>query len=253
MKESTSSKLEPHPPTGREEVAVVVEGLTKNFGYFPALRGVDLKLLQGKFLTIVGPNGAGKTTLLRILATLAKPSSGQARLLGLDLRRDGLEIRRIIGVVLHQTLLYPELTAEQNLRFYGRLHGVAHLEDRLQEIAQAVGLAHRLKDPVRTFSRGMQQRLAIARAILHQPSIMLLDEPDTGLDLEAAAQLKAILRGDGSQSRTVLMTTHNLERGLQICDQVAIMNRGRIVYQSEGKIDPKDFPELYCQYTGLGE
>lgn len=253
MKESTSSKLEPQPPAETEEAAVVVEGLTKNFGYFPALRGVDLKLLQGRFLTIVGPNGAGKTTLLRILATLAKPSSGQARLLGLDLRKDGLEIRRIIGVVLHQTLLYPELTAEQNLRFYGRLHGVAHLEDRLQEIAQAVGLAHRLKDPVRTFSRGMQQRLAIARAILHQPSIMLLDEPDTGLDLEAAARLKAILRGDGSQPRTVLMTTHNLERGLQICDQVAIMNRGRIVYQSEGKIDPKDFPELYCQYTGLEE
>jgi len=231
----------------------MVEGLTKSFGRFMALRGVDLDLPKGCFLTIVGPNGAGKSTLIRILATLARPSSGRVRMAGVDLEREGTAARRLLGVVLHQTLLYDNLTAEQNLRFYGTLYSVPHLEDRIQQVAEEVGLARRLKDPVRTYSRGMQQRLAIARAIIHHPSIMLLDEPDTGLDMEAAARLKEILREGPGGRRTVLMTTHNLERGLQICDRVAIMRRGRIVYIGEGRMDLASFQELYYEHTGLRE
>ncbi len=232
---------------------IVAEGLTKSFGHFMALRGVNLSLPKGCFLTIMGPNGAGKTTLIRVLATLARPSSGRVSLCGLDLSRESIEARRLLGVVLHQTLLYDNLTAEQNLRFYGRLYGVAELHARILEVAEEVGLAHRLRDPVRTFSRGMQQRLAIARAILHDPGIMLLDEPDTGLDMEAAARFKEILRRDSAGQRTVLMVTHNLERGLQICDRAAIMKRGRIVYMSEGKINLDSFRDIYHEHTGLRE
>lgn len=232
---------------------IITEGLTKSFGHFKALRGVDLELPKGCFLTVMGPNGAGKSTLIRVLATLARPTSGRVLLAGLDLVKEAVAARRLLGVVLHQTLLYDDLTAEQNLRFYGRLYRVHGLDSRIQEVAEEVGLAHRLRDPVRAFSRGMQQRLAIARAIIHHPSIVLLDEPDTGLDLEAAARLKEILRGGPEGQRTVLMTTHNLERGLQICDRVAIMRRGQVVYVGEGRTDLATFREIYYEHTGLRE
>ncbi len=218
-----------------------------------ALKGVALDLPDGCFLTIVGPNGAGKTTLIRVLATLARPSSGRVLLAGLDLANEAVEARRLLGVVLHQTLLYDNLTAEQNLRFYGKLYGVPRLDARIEDVAEQVGLLHRLRDPVRVFSRGMQQRLAIARAILHEPSIMLLDEPDTGLDIDAAARLKQILRGGPGARRTVLMVTHNLERGLQICDRVAIMRRGRIVYSGDGGTGLDDFKRVYFEHTGVRE
>jgi len=233
--------------------AISTEGLSKSFGHFTALRGVDLDLPHGSFLTIVGPNGAGKTTLIRVLATLARPSSGRVLMAGLDLTKDAVEARRLLGVVLHQTLLYDNLTAEQNLRFYGKLYAVSRLDARIEDVAEQVGLRQRLRDPVRVFSRGMQQRLAIARAILHEPSIMLLDEPDTGLDIDAAARLKQILRGGPGARRTVLMVTHNLERGLQICDQVAIMRRGRIMYLGNGGMELDRFKQIYFEHTGLRE
>ncbi|MDP2660752.1 MAG: ABC transporter ATP-binding protein [Dehalococcoidia bacterium] len=251
MKVKTESENSSLNVASHDEIEV--EGLTKSFGHFTALRGVNLNLPKGCFVTIMGPNGAGKTTLIRVLATLARPSSGRVSLCGLDLSRESVEARRLLGVVLHQTLLYDDLTAEQNLRFYGRLYGVRELSSRILEVAEEVGLARRLRDPVRTFSRGMQQRLAIARAILHNPSIMLLDEPDTGLDIEAAVRFKEILRRDSTRQRTVLMVTHNLERGLQACDRAAIMQRGRIVYMSDGKIDVDSFRDVYYEYTGLRE
>ncbi len=246
-----ATELQVLPPSTPDAGEIVAEGLTKSFGHFRALRGIDFSLPKGCFLTIMGPNGAGKSTLVRVLATLARPSSGRVLLAGMDLTKEAAKARKLLGVVLHQTLLYDDLTAEQNLRFYGRLYEVSGLEAMIQEVAEQVGLAHRLRDPVRTFSRGMQQRLAIARAILHNPSIMLLDEPDTGLDIEAAARLKQILRGTRGVQRTVLMVTHNLERGLQICDRLAIMHRGRIVYIGNGGIDPDSFRELYHHHTGL--
>lgn len=244
-----------HAPAPVTDVTsgIMAAGLTKSFGHFLALRGINLDLPEGCFLTILGPNGAGKSTLIRVLATLARPTSGKVFLAGLDTSKEGIAARRLLGVVLHQTLLYDDLTAEQNLRFYGRLYGVPDLTHRILEVAEEVGIENHLRAPVRTFSRGMQQRLAIARATLHRPAIMLLDEPDTGLDLEAAASLKQILRGGPGAQRTVVMTTHNLERGLQFSDRVAIMHRGRIVYMEQGKVDPAIFREVYIERTGLRE
>ncbi|MFQ6015057.1 MAG: heme ABC exporter ATP-binding protein CcmA [Anaerolineae bacterium] len=229
---------------------IEIEGLSKSFGNKVALQDINLLVSEGQFLTIFGPNGAGKTTLLRVLATLSKPTSGTARLAGLDLGHGAVEIRRNIGLVSHQTFLYDDLTAAENLRFYGRMYNVPELESRVKELVNQVGLSHRLHDPVRTYSRGMQQRLAIARAIIHNPPILLLDEPYTGLDQQATGMLRGVLSDLAIQGRTVIMTTHNLEQGLALCHQVAILANGRLVYhEAKGNIAIERFAETYYRYT----
>ncbi len=227
-----------------------VRGLVKAFGFNAALRGVDLDVGEGEFVTVVGPNGAGKTTLLRVLATLSKPTAGRVEIAGRDVTRSGPQVRRLVGLVSHQTLLYPHLSAEDNLRFYGRLYGLDDLEARVDQVLQLVELAGRRTDLVRTFSRGMQQRLTIARAILHRPQVMFFDEPYTGLDQQAASVLSRILTDVAAAGRTVLLTTHNLERGLVGCDRVVILNRGKIVHQaSRSDIEPATFVHLYQSVT----
>ncbi len=231
---------------------ITVRNLSKRFGRTQALRDVDLDVATGQFLTIFGPNGAGKTTLIRILSTLGKPTAGTVTLDGLDLRRSPVEARRQIGVVSHQTFLYDDLTAEENLRFYGRMYDVHPLEPRVDEVLALVGLDHRRFDPVRTFSRGMQQRLAIARAIIHDPSVMLLDEPYTGLDPQAAEMLRGVLSSLTRQGRTVVMTTHNLERGLELCDRVSIIVSGRLVYQGQrAELDIESLREVYRGHVAV--
>jgi heme exporter protein A len=250
---------------------IEVRGLVKSFGSKVALEGVDLDVAEGEFLTLVGPNGAGKTTLVRVLATLAKPTRGSVRVAGYDLAGQGTEVRRRIGLASHQTLLYGDLSAEENLRFYGRMYEVADLEERITALLQRVGLDHRRRDPVRTFSRGMQQRLSLARALLHDPAILLLDEPYTGLDQQAVEVLREVLTAlapplspqkpalskveglggmkVGAKSRTVLMTTHNLERGLELCDRAAILVNGRIVHQADkSQLDVATFQEAYSHH-----
>jgi len=230
--------------------SVEVRGLVKSFGGKVALDGVDLDVGEGEFLTLVGPNGAGKTTLIRILATLTRPTRGSVRVAGYDLAREGAEARRHIGLASHQTLLYGDLSAEENLRFYGRMYEVPELEERITALLQRVGLDHRRHDPVRTFSRGMQQRLSIARALLHDPAILLLDEPYTGLDQQAAEVLREVLAALLGRARTVLMTTHNLERGLELCDRAAILVNGRIVHQADkSDLDVASFREAYSHYA----
>jgi heme exporter protein A len=242
---------------------IEVRGLVKSFGSKVALGGVDLEVAEGEFLTLVGPNGAGKTTLIRILATLTRPTRGSVRVAGCDLIRQGTEARRCIGLAPHQTLLYDDLSAEENLRFYGRMYEVPELEQRITALLRRVGLEHRRHDLVRTFSRGMQQRLSIARALLHDPAVLLLDEPYTGLDQQAAEVLREVLvpslspprlggMKGGARSRTVLMTTHDLERGLELCDRTAILANGRIVYQADrGDLDATSFREAYRR-CGVG-
>jgi heme exporter protein A len=152
--------------------------------------------------------------------------------------------------VSHQTLLYGDLSAEENLRFYGRMYDVADLDARITQVLEMVGLAHRRRDPVRTFSRGMQQRLAIARAVLHRPSLMLLDEPYTGLDQDAAARLETVMSSVGTEGRTVVMTTHDLERGLAVADRVVILAKGRVVFEANrDQLDTVAFKEAYRQHT----
>ena len=229
---------------------VVIEGLTKRFGPTWALRKVDFTLTAGAFLTIFGPNGAGKTTLIRILATLSRPSSGEIYVGGVPLQRAGTMLRRSIGLVTHQTLLYPDLSAEENLRFYGRLYDVPDLDNHIDLALERVGLQARRYSLVREFSRGMQQRLSIARAILHDPVLLLLDEPYTGLDPEAAETLADILTTLSQQGRTIILATHNLERGLALCDEVAILARGRVAYRAQREeIDGEDFGAVYRQYV----
>jgi len=232
------------------EVMIKVNGLVKSFGPTVALRGVNLSVPEGQFVTLVGPNGAGKTTLLRILATLSRPTSGTVKIGGHELPKSAGEARRSIGLVSHQTLLYGDLSAEENLRFYGRMYDVASLDARITQVLEMVGLAHRRRDPVRTFSRGMQQRLAIARAVLHRPSLMLLDEPYTGLDQDAAARLEAVMSSVGTEGRTVVMTTHDLERGLAVADRVVILAKGRVAFEANrNELDTAAFKEAYRQHT----
>lgn len=231
--------------------AIEVQGLTKSFGNHLALKGIELRVREGEFLTIFGPNGSGKTTLIKVLATIMKPSSGRVRVAGFDLRDNPVSIRRKIGVVSHQTFLYDDLTAFENLKFYGRMYDVPHLEERISEVITKVGLTSRLHHQVRTLSRGMQQRLAIARAVLHRPSIMLLDEPETGLDEYATAMLGEMLDTLSAEVGTLIMTTHHLEYGLEMGDQVAILARGRIVYQeSKQSMDVDSLRQTYYHFTG---
>jgi heme exporter protein A len=230
---------------------VEISDLTRSFGPHIALDGVTLSVEAGEFVTLVGPNGAGKTTLLRILATLLRPTSGTIRIAGLDPARDGAEVRRRIGFLSHRTLLYDDLTAEQNLRFYARLYGLPDAPSRIDELLERVGLAHRRHDLVRTFSRGMQQRLAVARAVLHRPSVLLLDEPYTGLDPQAAEALSALLAGLAGEGCTILLTTHDLERGLAVGRRIVVLSRGKVVYDAPAEnLDPATFSDLYRQLTG---
>jgi heme ABC exporter ATP-binding subunit CcmA len=232
------------------ERAIEVRGLVKTFDEHPALRGIDLEVSRGESVVIFGPNGAGKTTLVKILATIINPSAGTVLINGLSLKERAEQVRRQIGVVSHQTFLYGNLTASENLEFYGRLYDVPRLRERIKEVAALVGMTSRLYDRISTLSRGMQQRFALARALLHQPEIMLLDEPETGLDQQALATLWEMLRGDETGKRTVVMTTHNLERGLELADRLLILAQGKIVYQGSGEsLDLAGLKQAYHNNT----
>lgn len=226
-------------------------GLVKFFGNHPALRGVNLKVKRGEFLTLFGPNGSGKTTLIKVLATVCRPTAGTVRVAGLEIHKSPLEVKRQIGLVTHLSYLYDDLTARENLRFYGRMYDVEALEERVKEVVARVGLSSRLDDRVGTFSRGMQQRLSIARAMLHHPGIMLLDEAETGLDQQAAAMLREVLEEHRSQGGTAIMTTHSLERGLALADRVAILAEGKIAYEEScSTLTTACFEDIYRRYTG---
>ena len=207
---------------------IEIHNLTKRFGQRTALDAITVSIEPGAFVLLVGPNGAGKTTLLRVLANLTRPTSGAITIAGLDAAQDAGGLRRRIGFLSHRTLLYEHLTARQNLRFYARLYGLREPERRIDDLLARVELEDRPHDLVRTFSRGMKQRLAIARAVLHEPSVLLLDEPYTGLDPFAAASFNALLESLTAQRCTVLMTTHQLAEGV-VGKRALILYRGRLL------------------------
>ena len=215
------------PPTGLH-AQIEVKKLVKRFGLKAVLRGLDFNVERGEFVALLGPNGAGKTTFLRILASLSRPSLGEVRIAGYRLPEQASAVRSILGVVSHQPLLYGDLTAEENLHFYGRMYGVPDLERRASQILEMVGLSVRRRDLVRTFSRGMQQRLAIGRAVLHDPEVMLFDEPHTGLDQDASAMLDKVLRDVAAMGRTVVMTSHDLARAADLAGRFDVLSRGVI-------------------------
>jgi len=220
--------------TRMDHMAIEARGVKKSFGRTWALRGVDLEVAPGECLALLGPNGSGKTTLLRILATLIRPTEGSIRIFGLDPRREGEACRRLLGFVGHDSFLYGSLSVEENLYFYASLFGLRDIPARTREVLEALGLERRAHDLVRTLSRGLQQRAAIARALLHDPKLVLLDEPLTGLDAQASknfGELLAQLRGEG---RAIIMATHNLTEGLEACDRAVILLEGRVAQVIEG-------------------
>jgi heme exporter protein A len=227
---------------------IQVRKLVKRFGLKTVLRGMDFHVEQGEFVALLGPNGAGKTTFLRILASLSRPSMGGVSIAGYRLPDQASAVRRRLGVVSHQPLLYGDLTAEENLRFYGRMYGIQDLNRRVEEVLELVGLSPRRRDLVRTFSRGMQQRLAIGRAVLHDPDVMLFDEPHTGLDQDASAMLDQVLEEVAARGRTVVMTSHDLARAADLASRFDVLSRGVVtVSVKRDEIEPDNLLAIYRQ------
>jgi len=209
--------------------------LVKRFGLKTILRGLDFSVEPGEFVALLGPNGAGKTTFLRILASLSRPSMGSVKVAGYSRPNESAQVRAKLGVVSHLPLLYPDLTAEENLQFYARMYGIMNFGPRISKVLEMVGLEARRKDLVRTFSRGMQQRLAIGRAALHDPEVMLFDEPYTGLDQDASEMLDDVLRTVAAKGRTVVMTSHDLVRAENLATRFDILSRGIIAASVQQK------------------
>ena len=227
---------------------IVVRKLIKRFGLKPVLRGLNFQVEAGEFVALLGPNGAGKTTFLRILASLSRPTFGEVWIAGHRLPQQASAVRRTLGVVSHLPLLYGDLTAEENLQFYGKMYGVTNLQERLSQVLEMIGLTARKRDLVRTFSRGMQQRLAIGRAVLHDPDVMLFDEPHTGLDQDACVMLDNVLQEVAARGRTVVMTSHDLARAADLASRFDVLSRGVIVESAQRTdVKPNELLAFYRQ------
>lgn len=231
--------------------AVEAQGLIKQFGSRRGLDGVDLAVPAGAFLSIFGPNGAGKTTLLRMLALLSRPTRGSLSILGVDALDDPDALRSRIGLISHKTMLYGDLTARENLEFFSSLYGEPN-RARIDELLRLVELDHRRNDCVRTYSRGMQQRLSIARALVNDPDLVLLDEPYSGLDPHAAELFDELI-GRVRDGRTFIMVSHDLQKGYDMCTHALILARGKVVVCAEkAQIDAAAFRDLYLATVGMG-
>jgi ABC-type multidrug transport system ATPase subunit len=236
---------------GRKGLAIEIKGLRKAYGRTPVLRDLELEVPWGEVLIVVGPNGSGKTTLIKVLATLTRPDGGAVRIAGADTTRMGQMVRRITGVVAHDPLLYDDLTGYENLKFTGRMFGLDRIDDRIASVAEQMGVTARLQQKAGTLSHGLRKRLGIARALLHDPRVLLMDEPESGLDQEALALLDAVITDRTRPSRTVLITTHNLERGLALGHRLAILARGAIAFQEsvDSSTGAASFRDAYFRYT----
>ncbi len=237
----------PQPQSGD---ALGVTDLARSFGHVRALRGVSFTLGKGDVLAVFGPNGAGKTTLLRLLAGVLRPDRGEITIDGRRLVRGDAATRRRIGLISHASLLYDGLTAAENLEFYAQLYGLKDRRALALRALEAVGLADRASSLAATMSRGMTQRLAIARALLHDPDVVLLDEPFTGLDQRAAASLKGQLERLRNERRVVVLVTHNLDEGLELATHVAIQVAGRFVECGVRSADTSGYRTRYLEATG---
>lgn len=227
---------------------IEAENLQKTFAWVPVLDHVSCCIAAGEVVGIFGPNGAGKTTFLRLLATLLKPSGGTLKLFGSDHHEPA--VRQKIGFLGHESFLYPDLTPDENLTFYGRAYRLTDLPKRITDILRQVDLSDWRNTPVRTFSRGMEQRLALARTLLHEPDLLLLDEPYTGLDSYGVVTLQRTLARAKTQRKTVMLTTHDFALGLESCDRALIFHRGRLVWQSDGRLPSmQEFVEIYQTTT----
>lgn len=231
---------------------IEIVDLVKAFGYRPVLKKLCLTVERGEFVALLGPNGSGKSTLMRLLAGLSTPTTGKITIGGWSLPNEGAAVRAQIGMVGHKALLYEALTARENLRFFARLYNLRDADDLIDVRIEQVGLRKHADQIVRTYSRGMQQRLSIARALLHDPDVLLFDEPYTGLDQDASALLDELLYSAHAEGRTILMTTHQLERAARIASRIVILSRGTVGYDAPtNAMDALTLVNTYADVTGM--
>ena len=230
-----------------------IQHLVKAYDLLPVLRQLTLQMSRGEFVALLGPNGSGKSTLLRMLCGLSRPTAGLIRIGGWELPHESAAVRAQIGLVSHKSLLYDNLSAYENLRFFAQLYNLpsVQIEPRIRTLMMQVELHKRTHDLVRTFSRGMLQRLSIARALLHNPDILLLDEPYTGLDQDASAVLDGLLQAAQAEGRTILMTTHDLNRAATLPTRIVILSRGVIGYDQPAGIGSTALAALYTEITSM--
>ena len=227
---------------------VEARGLRKSYGPVQAVDGLDLKVEEGEIYGLLGPNGSGKTTTILVLLGLTEPSSGEVRVVGYNPTREPLKVKRQVGYLPENVGFYDDLTARENLRYIARLNGIPDRDSkkRIEEVLKQVGLAEVADRPVRTYSRGMRQRLGIADVLVKQPRLAILDEPTTGIDPEGASQiLDMIVRMRDERGMTILLSSHLLHQVQRVCDRVGIMHRGKLV--AEGTVD-----ELSAKTSGEG-
>lgn len=226
------------------------ENITLELGGKTILRDINLEISSGEFALILGPNGAGKSTLLKVLALLIKPSAGRVLINGGEAREQSQNIKRRIGFLSHRSFLYDRLTAWENLKFYGHLFQVPNLAQRVESMVDQVGLSLFLHEPVSTYSRGMVQRLAIARAMLHDPDLLFLDEPFTGLDQKGGEILTKMIGEMHRRGKTILMVTHNLDQDLNLADRVLILKNGAKIYDHKVSQLGADLKDVYLSQVG---
>jgi len=229
--------------------AIFCEGVSKKYGELTALKSIDLKIEKGEFLVLFGPNGAGKSTLLKILCGLTRPTTGKALVAGHDIHES--DIRKKVGVISHKSFLYEDLTALENLEFYAKLYNVENSKRRGEELLRQVELFERKNDLARTFSRGMIQRLSIARALVADPDFIFLDEPFTGLDVHSATVFLDLLQILHKREKTVLMISHDIGISLTVATRIAILNSGTIVFNEKASgMDVASMKKVYLEKIG---
>jgi heme exporter protein A len=242
-------------PSPLQTPAVAVNALTKRFGSRVAVRSIEFSLGRGACLALFGPNGAGKTTLLRLLAGLLRPNTGEVRLGGVNVRGE-TTARARVGLISHQSMLYAPLTARENVEFFARLYGLPDAQGSALRALETMGVLDRANVAVRTLSRGLQQRVSIARAIVHEPEILLLDEPYSGLDESGSASLTVVLRSLRSRGATLVIVTHNVGEGLALATHAAIMHDGSFARFEEranaGEFDVQRYAAAYRELVGHG-
>lgn len=229
---------------------IEVENLTKVYGLLPVLKSVSFSIDKGEFVVLLGPNGSGKSTLLRLMSGLSRPTQGLIRIGGWVMPQEASAVRAQIGLVSHKSLLCPHLSARENLDFFARLYGIGQTERqrRIQDSLDQLGLHRRADSLVRTFSRGMAQRLGIARALLHQPPILLFDEPYSGLDQQASDRLDGLLQAQ--RDRTIIISAHQLRRPPDWAERALILSRGQIAFDGSIQgIDSQQMTAIYTQAT----
>ncbi|MFQ5933798.1 MAG: ABC transporter ATP-binding protein [Dehalococcoidia bacterium] len=229
-----------------EHAVIEARNLTRSYGRVKAISELDITVLPGEKVVLIGPNGSGKTTLIKLFSTLIKPTAGTLKLFGRDVSSDGAWLRRQMGVLLHEPLLYNRLTARENLRFYAKMFQVPNVDARIAELAEDLSISHLLDTRGATLSHGQSKRVSLLRTLLHDPPLLLLDEPDSGMDPEAIEGLLQVIHRNG---RTVVMSTHNLEHGLGMAQRIIVLKDGTPVMDFQR--DSLDRSELEERYTAL--